>query len=149
MEESRNSQSYSANLIQRTEDVFVFANTADFIKKWDYNTLNYGVDLPQHCSFGATEGYGTRYADGGSDMTTISVYSQYKTPLSKRINFSTGVRYSNILLNAEFNESNTLGLPFNTIQLNNDAFTASLGLKWDMNKGWESTFYPQLQKSKR
>ena len=43
------------------------------------------------------------------------------------------------LLNADFKESNTLGLPFNSIQLNNDAFTTSLGLKWDMNKGWEST----------
>ena len=30
-------------------------------------------------------------------------------------------------------------MPFNSIQLNNDAFTTSLGLKWDMNKGWEST----------
>jgi hemoglobin/transferrin/lactoferrin receptor protein len=120
--------------------VFVFANTADFIKKWDYNTLNYGLDLQHNIvDSRATEGYGTRYADGGSDMTTISVYSQYKTPISKRINFSAGARYSSILLNADFNESNTLGLPFNTIQLNNDAFTASLGLKWDMNKGWEST----------
>jgi hemoglobin/transferrin/lactoferrin receptor protein len=140
LEESRNSQKYNADLIQRTEDVFVLANTADFIKKWDYNTLNYGVDLQHNIvNSRATEGYGTRYADGGSNMTTISVYSQYKAPLSKRINFSAGARYSSILLNADFNESNSLGLPFNNIQLINDAFTASLGLKWDMNKGWEST----------
>ena len=140
LEESRNSQKYNADLIQRTEDVFVFANTADFIKKWDYNTLNYGVDLQHNIIHSrATEGYSTRYADGGSDMTTISVYSQYKMPISKQFNFNTGARYSSILLNADFNESNTLGLPFSTIQLNNDAFTASLGLKWDMNKGWEST----------
>ena len=140
LEESRNSQKYNADLIKRTEDVFVFANTADFIKKWEYKTLNYGIDLQHnivHSS--ATEGYGTRYADGGSDMTTVSVYSQYKTPLSKRINFSAGARYSSILLNADFNESNALGLPFSSVQLNNDAFTTSLGLKWDMNKGWEST----------
>ena len=68
-----------------------------------------------------------------------AVYSQYKTPLSKQINFSAGARYSSILLNADFNESSTFDLPFNTIQLNNDAFTTSLGLKWDMNKSWEST----------
>ena len=118
----------------------MFANTADFIKRWDYNTLNYGVDLQHNIVYSrANEGYSTRYADGGCDMTTISVYSQYKTPLSKRINFNTGARYSSIMLNADFNESNTLGLPFNTIQLNNDAFTASMGLKWDINKGWEST----------
>ena len=139
LEESRNSQKYNANLIQRTEDVFVFANTTDFVKKWGYKTFNYGVDLQHNIVHSrATEGYGTRYADGGSDMTTISVYGQYKTPLSKRINFNTGARYSNILLNADFNESNTLGLPFNTIHLNNDAFTTSVGLKWDMNKDWES-----------
>ena len=140
LEESRNSQKFNADLIQRTEDVFIFANTSDFIKKWKYNTLNYGIDLQHNIvNSSATEGYGTRYADGGSDMTTVSVYSQYKTPLSKRINFSAGARYSSILLNADFNESNALGLPFSSVQLNNDAFTTSLGLKWDMNKGWEST----------
>ena len=30
-------------------------------------------------------------------------------------------------------------MPFNTVQLDNDAITASAGLKWDMGKGWEST----------
>jgi hemoglobin/transferrin/lactoferrin receptor protein len=140
LEESRNSQKYNVDLIQRTEDVFVFANTADFIKKWEYKTLNYGIDLQHNIVHSrATEGYGTRYADGGSDMTIFSVYSQYKTPLSKQINFSAGARYSSIVLNANFEERNTLGLPFNSIQLYNDAFTTSLGLKWDMNKGWEST----------
>ena len=140
LEESRNSQKYNADLIKRTEDVVVFANTTDFIKKWDYKTLNYGVDLQHNIVHSvATEGYGTRYADGGSNMTTISVYGQYKTPLSKRTNFSAGARHSSILLNADFNESNSLGLPFNAIKINTDAFTASLGLKWDMNKGWGST----------
>ena len=67
LEESRNNQKYNADLIQRTEDVFVFANTADFIKKWDYNTLNYGVDLQHNIvDSRATEGYGTRYADAVS-----------------------------------------------------------------------------------
>ena len=86
LEESRNSQKFNADLIQRTEDVFIFANTADFIKKWKYNTLNYGIDLQHNIVYSkATEGYSTRYAGGGSDMTTIAVYSQYKTPISKQI----------------------------------------------------------------
>ena len=77
LEESRNSQKLNADLIERIENVSVFANTADFIKKWDYNTLNYGIDLQHNIvRSSATENYNTRYADGGSDMTSLSVYSQ-------------------------------------------------------------------------
>ena len=84
-------------LNMRTEDVFVFANT-DFIKNGLQHLM---VLIYSTTSFTeATEGYDSRYADGGSDMTTISVSNQYKTPLSKRIIFSAGARYSSILLNA-------------------------------------------------
>lgn len=140
LKESRNSQKLYADLIERVEDVFVFANTADFIKKWNYKTLNYGLDLQHNIVHSnATEGYNTRYADGGSDMTTLSVYSQYKHPLSKSSYLSAGARYSKVQLKGRFNETENLGLPFKSIQLNNDALTASLGLKWEMGKGWEST----------
>ena len=140
LEESRNSQKLNADLIERIENVSVFANTADFIKKWDYNTLNYGIDLQHNIvRSSATENYNTRYADGGSDMTSLSVYSQYKHPFSKSSYFSVGARYSKVQLNGKFNENQSLGLPFNAVQLDNDAITASAGLKWDMGKGWEST----------
>ena len=140
LEESRNSQKLNADLIERIENVSVFANTADFIKKWDYNTLNYGIDLQHNIvRSSATENYNTRYADGGSDMTSLSVYSQYKHPFSKSSYFSVGARYSKVQLNGKFNETQSLGLPFNAVQLDNDAITASAGLKWDMGKGWEST----------
>ena len=140
LEESRNSQKLNADLIERIENVSVFANTADFIKKWDYNTLNYGIDLQHNIvRSSVTENYNTRYADGGSDMTSLSVYSQYKHPFSKSSYFSVGARYSKVQLNGKFNETQSLGLPFNAVQLDNDAITASAGLKWDMGKGWEST----------
>ena len=140
LEESRNSQKLNADLIERIENVSVFANTADFIKKWDYNTLNYGIDLQHNIvRSSATENYNTRYADGGSDMTSLSVYSQYKYPFSKSSYFSVGARYSKVQLNGKFNETQSLGLPFNAVQLDNDAITSSAGLKWDMSKGWEST----------
>ncbi len=140
LEESRNSQKLNADLIERIENVSVIANTADFIKKWDYNTLNYGIDLRHNIvRSSATENYNTRYADGGSDMTSLSVYSQYKYPFSKSSYFSVGARYSKVQLNGKFNETQSLGLPFNAVQLDNDAITASAGLKWDMGKGWEST----------
>ena len=140
LEESRNSQKLNADLIERIENVSVFANTADFIKKWDYNTLNYGIDLQHNIvRSSATENYNTRYADGGSDMTSLSVYSQYKHPFSKSSYFSVGARYSKVQLNGKFNENQSLGLPFNAVQLDNDAITASAGLKWDMGNGWEST----------
>jgi hemoglobin/transferrin/lactoferrin receptor protein len=140
LKESRNSQKLNADLIERIENVSVFANTADFIKKWDYNTLNYGIDLQHNIvRSSATENYNTRYADGGSDMTSLSVYSQYKHPFSNSSYFSVGARYSKVQLNGKFNETQSLGLPFNAVQLDNDAITASAGLKWYMGKGWEST----------
>ena len=140
LKESRNSQKYGEELIQRNEDVLVFSNTTDFIKKWKYNVINYGIDLQHnivHSS--ATKGYATRYADGGNSMSSLSVYSQYKTPISKQMNFFTGARFSTIVLNANFNTNHSLGLPVSSIQINNDALTTSFGLKWRINKSWESS----------
>ena len=71
-------------------------------------------------------------------MSSLSVYSQYK-PQSKQINFFTGARFSTIVLNADFNTNHSLGLPVSSIQINNDALTTSFGLKWSINKSWESS----------
>tara|TARA_Y100001978_G_scaffold143970_1_gene129030 strand:+ start:3298 stop:5409 length:2112 start_codon:yes stop_codon:yes gene_type:complete len=138
LEESRNSQRSGDDLISRTENVFVLANSTDFIKKWDYNMLNYGIDVQQNIVLSkATEGYTSRYADGGSEMTTLSAYSQYKLALSKGSYISAGARYSKAKLNAVFDSANSLGLPYKTIRLADDAITGSLGFKCNMKKGWE------------
>jgi len=138
LQESRNSKKPNTELAQRVEDVYVFANTSDFIKQWGYKTLNYGLDLQHNIVHSdANVGYNTRYADGGSNMSSISGFGQYKHPLSKGAFFSGGLRYTSTRLEAKYNITQQLGLPFNQVQLNNNALTASTGLFLEIGKSWE------------
>lgn len=138
IDESRNSKKPNSTLIERLEKVSVFANTTDFIKKWGYKTLNYGLDL-QHNIVESTssEGSSTRYADGGSELSSISVYSQYKHPFGNRSFFSAGLRYNMSSLDADFIEIQEYNFPFEEISLENSALTSSAGVFVDFNKGWE------------
>jgi len=139
IEESRNSKKLNGDLTQRFEKVSVFGNTTDFIKKWGYKTLNYGLDL-QHNLVESTAPNGTltRYADGGSELSAMSVYSQYKHPFGKRSFFSAGLRYNTSSLKAEYIEAESINLPFRAISLENSALTSSAGIFLGMKKGWES-----------
>lgn len=138
IDESRNSKKPNSTLIERLEKVSVFANTTDFIKKWGYKTLNYGLDL-QHNIVASTssEGSSTRYADGGSELSSMSVYSQYKHPFGNRSFFSAGLRYNMSSLDAGFIEIQEYNFPFEEISLENSALTSSAGVFVDFNEGWE------------
>lgn len=138
IQESRNSRKAQSELVQREEHVLVFANTSDFIKKWGYSSLNYGLDF-QHNSVEskASQGSISRYADGGSSMSSASLYTQYKQPFGKQSFISGGLRYNISSLNASFNEVvNTINLPFEKIASETNALTSSLGIFLGSNNGW-------------
>ena len=109
--------------------MWVYSLVTDFNKSIGHNNLNYGFDV-QHNLVNSTANEGTpsRYADGGSNMSSFSVFAQYKHPITKSSYLSGGVRYSKSILNADFLDTETYNLPFGSIQLNNDAITGSLGL---------------------
>ncbi len=138
--ESRNSKKPTQRLIERNETVFVFANTADFVKKWGYKHLNYGIDI-QYNNVGSTasSGSSTRYADGGSQLSSWSAYSQYKHPLGRNTFVSGGLRYNSSQLEALFEDIASYNLPFREIELNNDALTSSMGLFASSLNGWEGS----------
>ena len=138
LQESRNSKKPNTGLAQRLEDVFVFANTSDFIKQWGHQTLNYGLDFQHNIVHStANAGFNTRYANGGSSMSSASAYGQYKYPISKNSFLSGGIRYTNTTLTAKYNTTQQVALPFSDIAMNNDALTASGGLFWSAKQGWE------------
>ena len=138
IDESRNSQKPNSDLIQRFENVLVFANTTDFTKKWGYKSLNYGLDFQHNIvESTASEGVSTRYADGGSALSSVSAYSQYKHPFGKRSFFSAGLRYSLSELTANFIDVQNYNFPFKKIALENNALTYSSGLFVGLDKGWE------------
>ena len=136
--ESRNSKKPNQQLIQRNEGVLVFANTTDFVKTWGYKRLNYGLDIQHNIvESKASAGNTTRYADGGSQLSAFSFYSQYKHPISRNSHISGGLRYNNSQLEATFKDTETYNLPFNNIKLNNEAVTSSIGLFASSLNGWE------------
>jgi len=139
IEESRNTKTLNSHLIQRVENVTVLANTSDFIKKWGYSTLNYGVDLQFNTvASTATQNYYSRYADGGSNFSSWSIYTQFKQPFGNSY-ASGGLRFNNTQLSAKFNRPSTLGLPYNKLDLSNQALTSSIGIFVDMGSEWNSS----------
>jgi hemoglobin/transferrin/lactoferrin receptor protein len=137
--ESRHSQKLGGRLNERFEQVFVIANTTDFVKKWEESLLNYGAELSfNNVESTANEGTASRYADGGSQTKQLSLYSQYKRYLNKTDYLSGGLRYSYNTLDAQFLNTDTYSLPFNQIGIANGAFTASLGYEKHLPKNWIS-----------
>lgn len=135
-EESRHSKKFGADLSERFENVLVFGNTTDFIKKLGYHSLNYGLDFQNNLvESTANQGTPTRYADGGSAMQLFSVYGQYKIPYGVGSNYlSAGLRYNYSGVQASFSDTVTYSLPFSEIDVTNEAITASLGWQTALNK---------------
>lgn len=140
LDESRHSQKVGKPLFERFEKVWVYSFVTDFNKAVGHNSLNYGFDV-QHNIVNSTanEGTPTRYADGGSEMSNLSAFVQYKHPIAKSSYLSGGMRYSKSLLNATFLDTETYLLPFENIQLDNNATTGSLGVFHGLNNGWEGS----------
>jgi hemoglobin/transferrin/lactoferrin receptor protein len=135
-EESRHSKKFGSDINERFEKVLVLGNTTDFIKKIGYHSFNYGLDIQNNLvESTANQGTPTRYADGGSAMQLFSVYGQYKIPYGVGLNYlSAGVRYNYSGLQARFEDTATYSLPFNEIDVKNQALTASLGWQTALNK---------------
>ena len=112
----------------------------DFNKSLGHSTLNYGFDVQYNrVNSSANEGTPTRYADGGSEMGSFSVYSQYKHPLSRASYLSAGLRYNKNQLKARFLEIENYQLPFEKLALDNEAITGGLGYFHEFGKGWEGS----------
>ena len=137
-EESRYSQKINASMKERVEKVIVASNTLDFIKKFNENTLNYGLDYQfNQVTSKANQGTPTRYADGGSWLTLFSFYTQYKKYVSKSSFISGGLRYSINSLDATFVSTDFYPFNFNNVELKNNAFTSSLGLNVESNNHFD------------
>ena len=145
LSESRYSQKTGGPLFERFEKVWVYSLITDLNKAIGHNNLNYGFDV-QHNFVNSTANEGTtsRYADGGSDMSSFSMFAQYKHPIAKSSYLSGGMRYSKSILKADFLDTETYNLPFESIQLDNDAITGSFGLFHQLQKGWEEVLLYHL-----
>ncbi|MEM9921414.1 MAG: TonB-dependent receptor [Bacteroidota bacterium] len=148
------------NKIERTfnlEDVFVYSFTADLDKYLDpgqNHQLSYGIDA-QHNIVQSEAGNRniftgrivfdepTRYPNGGSEMTSLGAYLNYKWKVKNTgLTLQAGGRYSYVRLKAKFEQSETIAIQWpedylSGIGSENSAVTWGLGLTWNSQDQWQ------------
>ena len=82
------------------------------------NELDYGLDFSYHdvsskatlknYTTSAETNADTRYPDGGSNMNYFGIYVAHRLKYSDKLVFNDGLRYSNVGLNANFNDKTFL-----------------------------------------
>lgn len=72
----------------------------------------------------------TRYADGGSKISTAAVYISHAWEVNDHFVVSDGLRFTNTSLTCNFKDTTFFKFPFSTAKQNNQALTGNLGFTW-------------------
>ncbi|MFD1062422.1 TonB-dependent receptor plug domain-containing protein [Winogradskyella litorisediminis] len=76
----------------------------------------------------------SRYPDG-STWQSIAAYTSYKYKPNSKFVFQSGLRYNQILIDADFTENNQfLNLPFDAAKVNTGSFTGTAGIRFIPSK---------------
>lgn len=139
IEESRIDRKFKNNNLNiRIENLDVYTLNLDFLKYLGNHELKYGVDgwynkvnstaFTKNIATGVQSPLDTRYASGGATMQSIAVFATDKWIISDKIIVNSGLRYSNVLLNAKFTDTTFFNFPFKDANQNNNALTGNIGL---------------------
>jgi len=135
------------------EDVHVISLNADFNKFYTekkHSVLNYGLEL-KHDIVNSNafdidlsvdeenrirnEDVLTRYPDGGSTLSTGSLYANSDWNLGKNQRILVGARYTQVFIRSNFTNE-LFELPFDEVDLSIGALTGSVGYVGEFNNGW-------------
>jgi hemoglobin/transferrin/lactoferrin receptor protein len=152
VKEGRNDRKLNNDwLRERTESVNILSANADFDKQLNVsNIIFYGLEfiyndivsegLQRNILSGERETVASRYPDGGNKYYHSGVYASYKKNFLKTpVTFQAGIRYSFVSLSSKFIDTSFYKLPYKSISLNNDAFTASTGIVYRPGQ-WQLSF---------
>ncbi len=149
IEESRNDRRFARNTLRsRTEEVDVLSFNLDFEKVFGlHGELYYGLEainnLVNSSAFTTNidtneqNPTSTRYPDGGSDYNSFAAYVSTKNHLGDLLIFNSGLRYSYVKLNAQFDDNTFFDFPFDEISIANGGLTGNLGLVYLPSQGWK------------
>ena len=145
--ESRSDRDFGASFLYNTQEIVAAYTTAwDFEKKIKKAKLNYGVEyifnkvgsrgLKTNIATGISQPDVSRYPDRSS-WQSLAGYMSTQFALAKNISFQGGLRYSHIIVDAQFDNS-LFDLPFTEATINTGAVTGTAGLNWNPNQilGW-------------
>ncbi len=149
LKESRIKRNFdSLERSQRNENVAVYSINVDLgvpLTKKNNRILSYGTEFTYNdihsSSIGKTITVNeheitelrdtfnvqTRYPDGGSFYLSSAFYADYRQDISRRETLNTGIRFTNTILNAKWNDNTYIVLPNNDINIFNSAITATIG----------------------
>jgi hemoglobin/transferrin/lactoferrin receptor protein len=149
--ESRSDRDFGAPFLYKTQEKVAAYTTAwDFEKKIKNAKLNYGVEyifnkvgsrgLKTDILTGTSQQDVSRYPDGSS-WQSLAGYMSTQFALSENISFLGGLRYSHIIVAAQFDTS-LFALPFTEATINTGALTGTAGVTWNPNQtlGWRLNF---------
>ena len=149
--ESRSDRGFGAPFLYKTQEKVAAYNTAwDFEKKIKKAKLNYGVEyifnkvgsrgLKTDILTGTSQQDVSRYPDGSS-WQSLAGYMSTQFALAENISFLGGLRYSHIIVDAQFDTS-LFALPFTEATINTGALTGTAGVTWNPNQtlGWRLNF---------
>lgn len=159
LQESRIQRKFgSLDRSYREENVDVFSVNGDFsvpLTEDKTRTLSYGFEVAYNevssNSYGKTlnilngeiNGFSddfkvqSRYPDGGSDYLSSALYVDYRQDINPKSTLNSGIRFTNINLNATWLDQTFIQLPETEISSNNSAVTATLGYVYKPSKNWQ------------
>ena len=159
IKESRIQRKFSSlDRSYRNENVNIFSINGDFsipIQQNKNKSLNYGFEFSHNevasTAYGKTldvsgneiVGFSedflvqSRYPDGGSTYDSYAAYIGYRYDLNSKSTLSTGVRFTQTNLNAEWIDLSVIPLTHPKIKLDNSALTATIGYVFNPTKTWQ------------
>jgi len=150
--EGRNDRRFGRQHLRgRVENVDVFSWNLDAEKDIkDKIELFYGLEIihnqvnssafTTNIETGEREKASTRYPDGGSSMSTAALYSSAKYLMNDKTTFTAGLRYNQIWINANFNDTTFFPFPYQQAALNTGSLNGSLGLTHRPSKNTQLNF---------
>jgi hemoglobin/transferrin/lactoferrin receptor protein len=134
------------------EGVGILSLNADFLKRFgEKDHLRYGIELDynnvqsrahqENINTGETfENLGTRYPDEKANMTTLAVYASNSWKISRILDFSQGLRFNYVMLNAAWSDTmmKIMKFPFEpSVSQRNGALNGYLGLVLTPGHDWK------------
>ncbi|WP_075603448.1 TonB-dependent receptor plug domain-containing protein [Saccharicrinis aurantiacus] len=147
IKEDRHSRKFNdLEQLNQLETVDVLSLNIDFEKDFTLTTkLNYGLEYTynnvnskaDYTIDGNFSGIApTRYPNGGSHTSSISVYTNYNSQLNDLLSLNAGFRYGYYFYNSVFNANDFFTPPVNEFKTSNGAPSASIGLVLKPGLGW-------------
>lgn len=141
----------NSNRISQMEDVAVLSANVDVYKNIkEKHELRYGIEVTSNDVQSTANNLNivtnsvspavTRYADGGSKMSSGAIYLSHAWEVSEKFVITDGLRITGSKLTSTFNDTTFYKFPFKTVDQKSEAVTGSLGFTWKENENYKVSF---------